>query len=227
MPHILVYITVMSITITFQNTSHNVHQISLDGTPWFRGNDVALILGYSRPGSAVKDHVDEDDRRQLCEVCSSARAVGVDPKEMKTIYINEAGVRRLVIKSQKPQASELAKQLGIKEETRYLRKEIEIVVFIQEMLTQVMIPFEFQKSVANYRIDLYLPSLQLAIEIDENNHADRSPSFEQVRQERIQEELGCRFLRINPDASDFKLSSCVGRIMREIVHATPKVQGAI
>ena len=95
------------------------------------------------------------------------------------------------------------------------------------MLTQVMIPFEFQKSVANYRIDLYLPSLQLAIEIDENNHADRSPSYEQVRQERIQEELGCRFLRINPDASDFKLSSCVGRIMREIVHATPQVQGAI
>jgi very-short-patch-repair endonuclease len=83
--------------------------------------------------------------------------------------------------------------LGIKEETRYLRKEIEIVVFIQEMLTQVMIPFEFQKSVANYRIDLYLPSLKLAIEIDENNHADRDPSYEQARQERIQEELGCWF----------------------------------
>ena len=91
----------MSITITFHNTSHNVHQISLDGTPWFRGNDVALILGYSRPGKVFQDHVDNDDRRQLCEVCSSVRAIGADPKEMKTIYINEAGVRRLVIKSQK------------------------------------------------------------------------------------------------------------------------------
>ena len=214
----------MSVTITFQSTDHKVHQISLDGTPWFRGNDVAIILGYSRPRSAIKDHVDDDDRRQLCEVCSSAQAAGAQPNDMKTIYINEAGVRRLVIKSQKPQASELAKQLGIKEETRYLRKEIDIVGFIQEMLTQVRIPFEFQKSVANYRIDLYLPSLKLAIEIDENNHADRDPSYEQAREERIREELGCKFLRINPDASDFKLASCVGRIVREIIrdtHAAP------
>ena len=213
----------MSITITFQNTSRKVHQISLDGTPWFKGKDVAVLLGYANTTKAIISHVEDDDKRQLCEVCSSAQAVGADRNEMKTIYINEAGVRRLVVKSQKPQASELAKQLGIKEETRYLRKEIEIVGFIQEMLTQVMIPFEFQKSVANYRIDLYLPSLKLAIEIDENNHADRDPSYEQAREERIREELGCKFLRINPDASDFKLSSCVGRIMREIIHDTHDV----
>jgi very-short-patch-repair endonuclease len=209
----------MSITFTFQNSSFKVHQVSLDGTPWFRGNDVAIILGYSRPRNAIKDHVDEDDRRQLCEVCSSAQAGGVQPNDMKAIYINESGVKRLVVKSQKPQASELAKMLGIKEETRYLRKEIEIVSFVQDILTQMMIPFEFQKRVANYRIDLYLPSQKLAIEIDENNHADRDPSYEQAREECVREELGCEFLRINPDASDFKLSSCVGRIMREIVHA--------
>ena len=82
-----------------------------------------------------------------------------------------------------------------------------------------MIPFEFQKSVATYRIDLYLPILKLAIEIDENNHADRDPSYEQTRQACIEEELGCKFLRINPDAPDFKLSSCIGHIMREIIHA--------
>ena len=203
---------------TFQNSGFKVHQVSLDGTPWFRGNDVAIILGYSRPRNAIKDHVDEDDRRQFCEVCSSAQAGGVQPNDMKAMYINESGVKRLVVKSQKPQASELAKTLGIKEETRYLRKEIEIVGFLQDILTQMMIPFEFQKRVANYRIDLYLPSQKLAIEIDENNHADRDPSYEQEREECVQEELGCKFLRINPDASDFKLSSCVGRIMREILH---------
>ena len=137
-------------------------------------------------------------------------------KPKNTIYINEAGVRRLVVKSQKPQASKLARELGIKEETRYLRKEIELVAFLQEILTQVMIPFEFQKTVANYRVDLYLPKQRLAIEIDENNHADRDPSYEQAREERIQEELGCKFLRINPDAPDFKLSWCVGRIIREV-----------
>ena len=173
----------MSITFTLQNSSFKVRQVSLDGTPWFRAKGVALVLGYANTAKAVQAHVDNDDRRQLCEVCSSAQAAGAQPNDLKTIYINEAGVRRLVVKSQKPQASELAKQLGIKEETRYLRKEIEIVTFIQEMLTQVMIPFEFQKTVANYRIDLYLPTLKLAIEIDENNHADRDLSYERAKQD--------------------------------------------
>jgi very-short-patch-repair endonuclease len=208
----------MSITFTFKNGDNKVHQVSLDGTPWFKGKDVAMLLGYKDTTQAIRVNVGDDDKRQLCEVCSSALAVGAQPNEMQTMYINEAGVRRLVMKSQKPQASELAKQLGIKEETRYVRKEIEIVGFIQELLTEMMVPFEFQKRVASYRIDLYLPSQKLAIEIDENNHADRDPSYEQEREKSIQEELGCKFLRINPDASDFKLSSCVGRVMREIVH---------
>jgi hypothetical protein len=65
---------------------------------------------------------------------------------------------------------------------------------------------------------LYIPSQKLAIEIDENNHADRDVSYEQAREQRIKGELGCEFLRINPDATDFKLSSCIGRIMREIIH---------
>ena len=207
----------MSITFTFQNSSFKVHQVSLDGAPWFKGNDVTIVLGYSRPRSAIKDHVDNDDKRQLCEVCSSAQAAGAHPNDLKSIYINEAGVRRLVIKSQKPQASKLANQLGIKEDARYLRKETEIAGFTQEILTQVMIPFEFQKSIANHRIDLYLPKQKLAIEIDENNHSDRDPLYEQAREERIQEELGCKFLRINPDAPDFKLSLCVGRIIKEVI----------
>ena len=65
MPLILRYIAVTSITFTFQNSGFKFHQVSLDGTPWFRGNDVALALGYSRPRSAIRDHVDEGDRRQL------------------------------------------------------------------------------------------------------------------------------------------------------------------
>jgi very-short-patch-repair endonuclease len=203
-------------TLTFQNSSFKIHQVVVDGVPWFRGNDVAKILGYSRPRKAIDDHVDDDDKMKLGEFAPHACA---DANDRKTMYINESGVRRMVLKSQKPQASQLAKQLGIKEDTRYLRKEIEIVGFIEEVLTQSLIPFEFQKRVANYRIDLYLPNQKLAIEIDENNHADRDARYEETRERRIKRELGCKFLRINPDANDFKLSSCVGRIMSEIIHS--------
>ena len=42
---------------TFQNTCFKVQCVCVDGNPWFRGIDVAEILGYSRPRNAIKDHV--------------------------------------------------------------------------------------------------------------------------------------------------------------------------
>ena len=60
----------MSITFSFQNSSIKVHQVNLDGTPWFKGKDVAGCLGYSNTEQAVKGHVQNDDKRLLCEVCS-------------------------------------------------------------------------------------------------------------------------------------------------------------
>ena len=54
MPPILVYTAVMSITFTFQNSSFKVHQVSLDGTPWFRGKDVAVVAGYANAQKAPK-----------------------------------------------------------------------------------------------------------------------------------------------------------------------------
>ena len=77
------------------------------------------------------------------------------------------------------------------------------------------VPVEFQKSVKNFRIDLYLLNQKLAIEIDEHNHADRDPTYEREREMYIKAQLGCKFLRINPDSKGFKLSTCDGRIMKE------------
>ena len=94
-----------------------------------------------------------DYKRRLSELKPQAK---FDCNAAKTIYIKEAGLRSLVIKSQLPTASDLATQLGISVETRYVRKETEIVGFVQDVLTQMMVPFEFQKNVSNFRIDLYL-----------------------------------------------------------------------
>ena len=155
-----------------------------------------------------------DNKRRLNELNPQAK---FDCNEANTIYINEAGLRALVIKSQLPTASDVATQLGISVETRYVRKETEIVGFVQDVLTQMMVPFEFQKNVNNFRIDLYLPDQKLAIEIDEHNHADRDPSYEKEREMYIKAQLGCKFLRINPDSEGFKLSTCIGRTMKEIL----------
>ena len=162
--------------------------IVVGGVHWVRGNDVARALGYKNLLRAIRAHVSKDSRKTLQSLIGASAPT--HRNQDATIYIDEAGVKQLVVKSQLPGASGLAKQLGIKEDTRYLRKEIEIVSFIQEVLTQAMIPFEFQKRVFSYKIDLFLPSHKLAIEIDEQAHAGRDAAYEGVREQRIREELG-------------------------------------
>ena len=203
-----------NITIRTNNKSHAVNCVAVHDERWYRAKDVAIALGYKNSNKTVKDHVIIDNKRRLSELNPQANQ---DYNDANTIYINVAGLRSLIIKSQLPTASDVATQLGISVETRYVRKETEIVGFIQDVLTQMMVPFEFQKNVNNFRIDLYLPDQKLAIEIDEHNHADRDPSYEEEREAYIKTQLGCKFLRINPDSEGFKLSTFIGRIMREII----------
>ena len=56
-----------------------------------------------------------------------------------------------------------------------------------------------------YRIDLYFPDYNLAIECDENGHSDRSLAEEIQRQRRITKKINCQWLRFNPDSTDFNI----------------------
>ena len=203
-----------NITIRTNSKSHTIICVVVRDQRWYRAKDVAIALGYKNTKQAVIKNVIIDNKRRLSELTPQAK---FECNDAITIYINEAGLRSLVIKSQLPTASDLATQLGISVESRYVRKETEIVGFVQDVLTQMMVPFEFQRNVNNFRIDLYLLDQKLAIEIDEHNHADRDPSYEKEREMYIKAQLGCKFLRINPDSDGFKLSTCIGRIMKEIL----------
>ena len=77
-------------------------------------------------------------------------------KDATSIYINKGRFALSGNRSQLPAASGLATQLGINVETRGVMKGTEIVGFVQYVLTQMIVPFEFQKSVNNFRIDSYL-----------------------------------------------------------------------
>ena len=56
----------------------------------------------------------------------------------------------------------------------------------------------FQHSVLGYRIDLYVPRYKLAIKVDELGHFTRNIKSEIERQNRIEQELGGKFIRIDP-----------------------------
>ena len=60
-----------------------------------------------------------------------------------------------------------------------------------------------EKRVLSYWVDYYEPNLNLVIEYDELHH-NRQVEEDQIRQEEIEQELNCTFIRI-PDGEDWKI----------------------
>lgn len=84
---------------TFTNAEFgSVRTIEIDNEPYFVGKDVAEILGYSEPRSAVSKKVDSEDRG----VAKIETPSGV--QEMTTI--NESGLYSLIFGSKLPKAKE-------------------------------------------------------------------------------------------------------------------------
>ena len=79
-----------------------------------------------------------------------------------------------------------------------------------------------QYTVIGYRIDLYFHEYKLAIEVDELGHNDRNIDYEIQRQRAIEKELGCVFIRINPDEEKFNIFTAINKIHRHIKRSTKK-----
>ena len=77
-----------------------------------------------------------------------------------------------------------------------------------------------QYNVLGYRTDLCFHGYKLAIEIDENGHSDRNLEYEIKRQKAIEQELGCKFIRIDPDKEDFDIFRAINEIFRHIKQST-------
>ena len=80
----------------------------------------------------------------------------------------------------------------------------------------------FQHSVLGYRIDLYLPKYKLAIEVDELGHCTRDIKSEIERKNRIEKELGCKFIRIDPSRKNFGIIDEFSKIKDYITKCTNK-----
>ena len=82
----------------FKFKDQQVHTVTIDNEPYFVGNDVSTILGYSNYRNAVSNHVDEDDKlRTQIEYAGQDRNMTV---------INESGLYSLILGSKLPQAKE-------------------------------------------------------------------------------------------------------------------------
>ena len=92
---------------TFQFNTKDITCHVVNGDPWFKGNDIASILGYARPNNAVREHIPEKFKQSYQSLISSVgppKTGGLDHNDKTTLYINEAGLYKLIFRSKNKQA---------------------------------------------------------------------------------------------------------------------------
>lgn len=82
------------------------------------------------------------------------------------------------------------------------RKEQYFIDELQEVLDAMNIESSRQYNVLQYYIDLFLPKLNIAIEYDEAEHKNYTYENQELRQENIEKEIGCDFIRVNDSNSN-------------------------
>lgn len=188
---------------------------------WFRGKDVASILGYKRTRDSLKDHVKLKNKYKLIELYENFRCTlpHLTFNEKNTIYINKVGLIELLICSKMPN-----KDIFINWCNNKFNINCYVIIKLckeQETIGQIILAFKHlnyktQYTVNKYRIDLYFPDYKLAIECDEFNHNDRDQDYEIEREEYITTKLNCKFIRYNPDHPEFTIFEVINRIIIEI-----------
>ena len=69
---------------------------------------------------------------------------------------------------------------------------------------------------------MYFLEHKSAIEVDEKGHTDKDEKKENESKEKIKKELGCKFIRINPDAENYDVFLEIGKIQNHIIKSTKK-----
>ena len=102
-----------------------------DNKCYYKARDIAKILKYVNKKDAIKKHVLENDKFMVSnlkkEMCNHDNTIKhtLKNEHPQTIFINENGLKALILKSNKSNSIELAKHLNINIVTKYLKKELE------------------------------------------------------------------------------------------------------
>lgn len=105
--------------------------------------------------------------------------------------------------------------LGVKsrQTTKIESEVIEIIKRAFQGITDVKTQFP----VSMYKADLYLPELNIIVEIDEHNHDGYSPNDECWREIEMQESLNCEILRYNPHSKKKNIGDLINIIFKKLI----------
>ena len=138
----------------------------------------------------------------------------------KFMYAHEGFIIPVIMHCRTPESCKCKRNLGFKLHDVINCKEQTVLESIKDAFEGENI--QTQYTVIGYRIDLYFHEYKLAIKVDELGHNDRNIDYEIQRQRAIEKELGCVFIRKNPDEENFNIFRAINKIHRYIKKSTKK-----
>lgn len=176
-----------------------------NGQIWFCANDVLKALEYSEGN--WRTTISRKCKKDGVKKCNVTDKLG---RKVDMNFINEYNAYIIISNCntvsnyKKEEFIKWIKSLGFFNEV-YLnsRKEIDFILKLEESLKPFNIAGIRQYPILNYRIDYYIPSLNVAIEYDENEHKQYTYEEHEGRQKEIEKELGCKFIRVTDKESNY------------------------
>lgn len=90
----------------FENPAFGqVRTTTINDEPWFVGKDVAMALDYENASKAIRDHVDDDDKKMGVQNVTPSIVDSLGREQYPT-WINESGLYSLVLGSKLPGAKQ-------------------------------------------------------------------------------------------------------------------------
>lgn len=190
--------------LTMVNINKPKHDI------WFIGAEIQELLGFTNITQTIKDaKLHPDEKYVLKKIYSSNdfwnyllinKCIG--KYSSSHTLISESGLIKIIASSNKIIDKEkMYDELGIKIPKYVIlktKKEINFGLILKEFCHELKIKLIHQYSVNRYRVDFYLPDLNLGIEFDENYHNnDIQRVFDSDRENKIIENSKINIIRIS------------------------------
>ncbi len=174
----------------------------IDGKEYFPAKACAKILGYSDTTNAIKQHCRSVVKHNVVHPQNPNKTIEINFINKEDLCLLLSKSKTITSNRKQKIISEFNKQGFDLNLIVLTRKEIEFL----DLLEGVLEPFNYtcyrQYIVNSKRIDFYIEDLNIAIEYDENDHKHYSQEDQKKRQKMIENELGCRFIRLSDKESN-------------------------
>ncbi|NBP16671.1 hypothetical protein EBU95_20165 [bacterium] len=176
-----------------------------DDGMFVKANDIGTKLGLSNIRTAINHYGDKEKKVMATQT----------NKGMQNItYLSIIGVQRIVCSSRKANSFSMCKDLGLDCQLKLWPVECTYIDSIKKTFAGETMVEQFP--VDNYRVDLYFPDYNIAIEIDEYHHASTRKE-DLKRHNYIMNKLRCIMIRVCEGDCTYDLNNQIFMNIKDII----------